>query len=615
MHDDVTTLFNLASDAFKEGRFADVERACNDALARNPNDLRAMVLRAVSTARASQNDLAIARFEEVLKFQPDDFFSLGWLANLLREAGRPSKAVIYAERARRFRPTDPEAAHSLGLCYCAVKRFADAAQCFQRAIAIDPRRAETFYDLALVQEWLGRTADSAESLRRGLALKPDLGALLKLGQFALSAGNSDEAIQVAETAIDLEPQLVAGHLLLAKALSSANRHREASDSIANAEQLSPDSGEVHSNLASLHQANGRFDLAEAAFRRSIELQPNQGRAYYGVLSCRKVKEEDRPFVEAISKLLSQEGFDPMERAYLHYALGKALDNLGSYHEAIRAYDAANAIVQKVHPRVRNFDRKEFQYQIEARRSMFSRDSFSRRPESTFHPLNPILIVGMPRTGTTLVEQILSSHPSIGAGGERGYWSLRETTVADFAKRKINLQALGAAATEYCEMLSNLAPGMAYVTDKNPANLLAVGLIHLALPQARIICTHRHPVDTALSIYMTPVANPPPFACDRDNIVLAHGACMRLRAHWRDVLPQDRFMEVDYEKLVTDREWVTREIVGFCGLEWSDACLHPEANARTIMTPSFWQARQAVYTTSIDRWKNYEPWLGSFRKLL
>jgi hypothetical protein len=148
----------------------------------------------------------------------------------------------------------------------------------------------------------------------------------------------------------------------------------------------------------------------------------------------------------------------------------------------------------------------------------------------------------------------------------------------------------------------------------PDNYLALGLIHAAFPNARIIHTKRNPIDTCISIYTTPNRTSDPYANSRANIVFAYEQYLRLMQHWRSVLPADRLFEVSYEELIANRESVTREMVSFCGLEWDDACLRPEDNERAVATPSVWQVRQPVYSTSVERWRRYEPWLGAFGKL-
>ena len=154
-----------------------------------------------------------------------------------------------------------------------------------------------------------------------------------------------------------------------------------------------------------------------------------------------------------------------------------------------------------------------------------------------------------------------------------------------------------------------------MTDKNPANRLVYGLIHLAFPSCRIIHMRRNPVDVAISIYTTLIRTGAPLVGNREDIVYALQEHERLVDHWREVLPSDRFLEVPYESLVTDRENETRRMIEFCGLPWNDACMHPEDNLRTVVTPSFWQVRQPVYSGSLNRWKRYEPWLGAFKELV
>jgi len=164
------------------------------------------------------------------------------------------------------------------------------------------------------------------------------------------------------------------------------------------------------------------------------------------------------------------------------------------------------------------------------------------------------------------------------------------------------------------MLSSVDETAQHVTDKMPHNFVHLGLVHLLFPNVKIIHCRRNPVDTCLSIYTTPFPEPLNFGHDPELIVFFYKEYQRLMEHWRKVLPSDRFMEVDYEDLITDRENTTRKLVQFCGLEWEDSFLHHEKNEGAIRTPSWWQARQPVYSSSMGRWKNYEPWLGEFKKL-
>ncbi len=305
-----------------------------------------------------------------------------------------------------------------------------------------------------------------------------------------------------------------------------------------------------------------------------------------------------------------------DRATLHYALGKALDDIGDYAAAIRHFDQANSICAKrLRLARRTINRKQHAANVDRLISHFTREFFQRHAEVGSVTELPILIVGMIRSGTTLTEQILSSHPSIGAAGELRFWGDRGTLIGDASAGLLEPPAVRRLAEDYVALLQGLAPGVVRVIDKMPTNFLLLGLIHLVLPRARIIHCRRDPVDTCLSIYATPYQNLPDFAHDKANIVFYYQQYLRLMAHWRAVLPAESMLEVDYEELIADREATSRRVVAFCGLPWDDACLRHESNARSIRTPSQWQARQPIYRRSVARWRHYEPWLGAFRDLM
>ena len=220
---------------------------------------------------------------------------------------------------------------------------------------------------------------------------------------------------------------------------------------------------------------------------------------------------------------------------------------------------------------------------------------------------------MPRSGSTLTEQILSSHPEVAAGGELGFWDARDTPREDIWSLTSTAEATRRLADDYLATLRRFGPGAKRVTDKALDNFLRLGLIHRILPYATFIHCRRQPVDTALSIFTTNFDCE--YATDRGDLVFFFRQYQRLMAHWRQVLPPDRLIDVDYEVLVADPEPQARRLIAACGLEWDDACLAPHLNTRAIKTASLWQARQPVYKTSVERWRRYEPWLGEFRELL
>jgi hypothetical protein len=222
---------------------------------------------------------------------------------------------------------------------------------------------------------------------------------------------------------------------------------------------------------------------------------------------------------------------------------------------------------------------------------------------------------MPRSGTTLVEQIVSNHPLVAAGEELFFWSNRAASRGVAEATALTSAQGRALAADYISLLRRIGPSAARVTDKQTFNFQQLGLIHLLLPSARIIHCRRDPIDTCLSMYFTLFKGRMPFISDKGDLVFAYRQYSRIMQHWRSVLPADRFLEVDYEKLVADREAVTRRLIAFCGVDWHDSCLRPERNERAVTTASLWQARQPVFTTSVARWRRYEPWLGELRRLV
>jgi hypothetical protein len=227
----------------------------------------------------------------------------------------------------------------------------------------------------------------------------------------------------------------------------------------------------------------------------------------------------------------------------------------------------------------------------------------------------VVILGMPRSGTTLVEQILSSHREIAGAGELDFWRPRTADWIAAGPNGFGPARAASLADEYLRLLRGIAPDARRVCDKTPWNFHSIGLIRQALPNARFIHCQRNPVDTCLSVYFTKFMITQAFMGDRGTLAFYYRQYARLMDHWRRTLPADRFIEVEYEALINDREVETRRLIAFCGLEWDDACLNHEANGRAIKTASFWQARQPVYRDSLERWRRYEPWLGELRELL
>jgi hypothetical protein len=299
------------------------------------------------------------------------------------------------------------------------------------------------------------------------------------------------------------------------------------------------------------------------------------------------------------------------RLKVHLALGKALDDLGDPAAAMQHFDDADALRSNL----LRFDAAAFESRVDRLIEHFTPDLIARASTIGNGDATAVLIMGLPRSGTTLVEQILSSHPQVHGGGELPFWTERggrwEQTNLDRAV-PADFVTLGA---EYLSLLRGLARQAVRVIDKMPLNILWAGLIHLVLPHATLIHCRRASIDVAISVHRTYFNPHASFPTGGRALVAAIRAVERLAAHWRRVLPADRFIEVEYEQLVRHPEPTVRSLIVACGLPWDEACLRPEHNARVIKTPSKWQARQPIHCDAIDSWRRYEPWLGPLAALV
>jgi hypothetical protein len=328
--------------------------------------------------------------------------------------------------------------------------------------------------------------------------------------------------------------------------------------------------------------------------------------------CGRIGPEDGELVARMRQALEFPGLEVTQQIRVHLALGKAADDLGSYEEAMRHFDAAEVLRNGI---VR-FDPAKFEARVDRLIDYFTPERIARASAEAGanDEATPILIFGLPRSGTTLVEQILSAHPDVGAGEELPYWNESGSAWEQAGPGEAKAEQLATIAKNYLQVLRSIEPGAARVTDKMPLNFQWAGLIHLALPRATLIHCRRSPLDTALSIHQTHFNPRMLFPTGGGALVGYVRAYQRLMAHWRRVLPPDRFIEIDYENLVAEPELVIRRLVAASGLTWSASCLFPERNTRAVKTPSKWQTRQPIYRHSIGRWNSYEPWLGALRAL-
>ena len=333
-----------------------------------------------------------------------------------------------------------------------------------------------------------------------------------------------------------------------------------------------------------------------AQRTSTELAPLAVGAYTSRVMASRLTEADRPLIERMVSVVNAAPPTDIFRMKLEYALGKGFDDLGDYAAAIEHFDKANRLDKQLI----SYEHERQTAWMDLLIARYTPDYFTRHAHLGIADETPIFIVGMPRSGTTLVEQIVSSHPLVAGGGELKFWVNRGEALERDGAPELTAAMVQGLADDYRAELRRIAPDAAWITDKLPHNFMWIGLIHSVFPRARIIHCRRDPVDTCLSIYFTQFLTRMPFANDRSDLVHEYRQYERIMAHWRTVLPTDRLLDVDYETLVADREAGARRLITFCGLDWDEACLRPQDNRRIVRTASVWQARQPVYRTSVAR---------------
>ena len=526
------------------------------------------------------------------------------VARRLRDAGRLDESLAALKAALRESPYDPVLYSEAGTVCLMSDQLPLALDCFQRAIGLCPHFATAHYNLGATLERQGRVQEAVTAHRRAIALSPTFGqAYSRLGNLLQAQGKQDEALECFRRAKELLANPSDQDMEEAKLLLAEERYTEAEPKLRSVIASAPTNSLAHALLGDVLGQMGQFDDAVGMLRRAIELDPERVGAWHNLVVLKKVSDDDRPLVRTLEGMLEQSGRSEFDRVMLHFALGKAHDDLGEYAKAISHFDHANHLEHIRQP----FDREVLAAAVDQLIETFTPAFFSRHVSLGTPGEEPLLILGMPRSGTTLTEQIISAHPQASAGGELKFWG--EATA-----RQLTADGAPEMARDYLTLLRRLAPGAARVTDKDPFNFFRMGLIHTALPDARFIHCRRDPIDVCLSIYFTRFATPHPFAYDRGDLAFYYRQYERLMAHWRKVLPADRLLEIDYEALTADPEPHAREMIAFAGLDWDDACLAPERNQRVVKTASIWQARQPVYRTSVERWRNYEPWLGELATL-
>ncbi len=555
---------------------------------------------------------AAQQYRRALALKPDYAEAHGNLGNALTELGQWDEAIEHYRQMLRLRPDIAEAHNNLGNALLVQQRFAEAAESYARAIDLRPRSAGALINLANALREIGRANEALTACQRALELQPQLAdAYLIRGTAQFDLGLLDEAMQSYSRALELDPGLVRAHIALAIVLRQIGRAADAEVRCRQALKVDPTSAEALALLGEVRADFGHFTEAESYLRKAIEIDPNLPAAWAGLARYRKMGAGDAQWLSTAQRLTNR----PLslgQEINLRFAIGKYFDDRQEFDNAFESYQRGNELKKRVGV---NHDPAQLSRRVDEVVRLYSTRWLLQAEAAGSQSSRPVFIVGMPRSGTSLTEQILASHAQVHGAGELRFWHAE--TVRFDASRRRGEDGIGAIADIARRALRHLHAKSADATrviDKMPANFINLGLIHAAFPNARIIHMQRHPLDTALSIYFQVFSNTDSYSNDLEHIARYYTEYLRLMQHWHDVLPKGSILEVPYEALVSAPERWTRTLVEFIGLPWDPACLDFHQTQRVVTTASNWQVRQKITQSSAGRWRHYARHLQPLRRL-
>ncbi len=611
MPQDAEIHFYLGNAQHDRGDLAGAILSQRRALVLNPEFAQAHDSLGSVLLEAGQLAEAAASFRAALNLRPDFAEAHGNLGNALVELGQIEDAVRHYRRMLELRPDLPEAHNNLGNALLALRRYEEAAASYRGVLDIRPDSAGAHANLGNALRELGRPQEALAHCRRALELEANSAdAQLLKGNALFDLGSFNGAVESYARAIELRPDYTDAYIALSKVLRQVGRVAEAEESCRKALSVAADSAEALTLLGEIQADRGRFDAAQQLFRRAISIAPELPDAWAALARYRKMG-VDTAWLDAAQKLLGK----PLgigEQIKLRFALGKYFDDVRDYDSAFASYRLANELKKRSGIK---HDRPRLMRRVQQITALYDQEWLRRaRPEGN-ESTRPVFIVGMPRSGTTLTEQILASHPGAFGCGELRFWLGACLRYESLAQREAQSDAaIRATADNYLKHLASLSANESRVIDKMPANFMNLGLIHAALPNARIIHMQRNPLDTGLSIYFQIFSNTHTYANDLADIAHYFKQYHRLMQHWRSTLPEGAILDVPYEELVHDPEPWIRKIVQFVGLPWDPRCLDFHQTDRTVVTASNWQVRQKITPSSAGRWHHYEAFLGELHSL-
>lgn len=482
-------------------------------------------------------------------------------------------------------------------------KYAEAAKRLQEVLALDDRRADAHAQLGAMLCYLGRYDEAESALRRAIELKSSSpGAHFTLGTLLRDRGQLAASETALRRAVKEDARDAGALTSLGTTLGMRGRLGEARECFEKALRLKSQDAGILTSLGWLAGIEGHFADAEGRYRAALESDPRHPGAWALLAGLRRMTDADKSWLEGVERTLA-DGVPPIEESKLRYAMGKYFDDLGKHSRAFEQYKRANELQKRL---ATPYDRTARTKFVDETRDLYTSQRLAQPLKGASDSATPVLVTGMMRSGTTLVEQIIASHPQAVGAGELDFWtaaarkheeSLRRKSVDEPLTRKL--------AESYLKVLRQHSPNALRVVDKSTFNTDHLGLINQVFPRARFVYVQRDPVDNCLSCYFQDFANVASFTMDLSDLAHYYREHHRLISHWRSALPEGALLVVPYAELVADPQAWSRRMIEFIGLEWDSRCLEFHKTQRSVLTASHWQVRQPLYSRSVGRWRNYE----------
>jgi tetratricopeptide (TPR) repeat protein len=563
---------------------------------------------------------AIKAYEQAMRLdptRPETLRKIEKARQLLAEAGKSGAAAAKKSSSGRQMAFAEEMHHAEQFAKSGDSKRAE--DIYRRILKDDPNHVEAARLLARIAAEGSHFEDAEVFLRHALSVAPDYTRLwVDLANVLGDLQRHAESLECAEKVLELAPDMAESHVVYASALGANGRHTEAIRSYEKALQISPEKPAALCSMAHHLKTVGEQDEAIAAYRRCLEIKPDYAQAYWSLANLKTFTFESSE-IEAMQALLENEELPDESRVHIHNALGLDREARGDYDEAFRHIARCNVLRRKVE----DYDPVETETRIDRIIDVFDKEFIENNDGMGNDDASPIFVIGLPRSGSTLIEQILASHSMV--DGTHELFDLahvarriraRSKKKARFPDTLLNLQAddWPAIGADYIASTQKYRAEAPYFVDKNPNNFTFIGLIRLVLPNARIIDARRHPLDSCFGSYKQLFASGQQFTYDLMEVGEYYLQYRRLVDHFHQLLP-GYVLDVKYEQVVADLETQVRRILDFCGLPFEEGCLRFHETERAVKTASSEQVRQPIYSSSVNLWRNYESHLDELIETL